>query len=112
VKQVCRPYYEEKDAQKETEEMKVLLSKNPDTRRAFEALAKKRRLDFEDLSKALGAEMSDEVLRASLGELKAEGLIEEREAPIADYSIYYLTEEGLATADRLFKLNHIEELLS
>lgn len=90
--------------------MEFQLLENADKRQVFEVLASRRKSDLQDLRAALvGENRDEEALHTTLAELKDYGLIEESEAPVKDYNLYYLTRDGFAAAD---KLGRIEPLLS
>ncbi len=77
------------------------------TRRIFDQVVDQRKVQFKNLRRVQG--LDRKVAREKLGLLKEAHLVEERGAPIEDFSIFYVTAEGLE-AKR--KLRQIENLRS
>ena len=87
-------------------ERSLSLLSDPLTRRVFDLIAKHRTVKYKELWRDAEFRMSDyrdtkAKLDGRLGQLKAARLIAEESAPISDFNIYYLTEEGLSVERKL-----------
>lgn len=83
------------------------LFEDEQTRRIFDQVVDQRKVQFKSLYQSQGLDRV--AAREKLSVLKKAHLVEERGAPIEDFSIFYVTADGLE-ANR--KLRRIESLRS
>ncbi len=69
------------------------------TRKVFGMVVDQRKVRFKDLQESL--HLDREEAKSKLKDLKEAHLIEERAAPLEDFSLYYVTAEGIEAAREL-----------
>jgi hypothetical protein len=98
---------------REKHTMAELVVDNALILKTFEAVAERRNLMLREVLELCDPKDSDrEEVRSriheSLEQLVAEGLVSEEEAPIEDFSVYYITTSGLRMYRRLKRAGLLE----
>lgn len=76
------------------------------TRRIFDQVVDQRKVQFKNLRQTQG--LDRDAVREKLSRLKDAHLIEESGAPIEDFSIFYVTADGLEAKRRLRRIESLK----